>query len=251
MDGYSHLNAAFERFAEYLRDVDPDRGFDLEEFGAWLDWEHTLRLKGSDTFSEYGNEAGLQLRWAIGKVLHDATPRALPNLYLDFAGRLTATDVVLTLNYDLLLERALEAVRLPFRRFPLRFSEIHRYSARVETDVRELVLMKLHGSVDWTYAVPDSGGRALSAAAGGLRPLVEGPRPKGDLLSCIAVIPPTDLDAYYASSQSWHRQPTLLMPPSTAKPMAGSPLVPPMGRRGLVRVHAGRVQRNRLLPARR
>lgn len=227
-DGYSHLNRAFDNYQTYLSEIDPDRAFDLEEFGAWLDWEHTLRLRGSDTFSDYGNQAGLQLRWAIGKVLYEATPRPLPDLYLEFARRLTTTDVVLTLNYDLLLEQALDAVGLPFRRFPMRFSEIHEHYATGDPDdPDELLLIKLHGSLDWTYASEDAWA-GLGGASDWLETvsLVDGPRPEDDPLERVAVIPPDQLALYYANKTAWYRHPTLLMPPSTAKPLAGSPLVP-------------------------
>ena len=96
VDGYNHLDHAIGRYKDYLRDIDPSRAFDLEEFGAWLDWEFVLRLRGSDTFSEHGNQAALQLRWGIGKVLHELTPTDIPPLYLDFAGRLTTSDHVMT-----------------------------------------------------------------------------------------------------------------------------------------------------------
>src|SRR5437763_693956 len=42
---HSHLERALEQYEQYVADVDPGRPFDLEEFGAWLDWEHVLRLK--------------------------------------------------------------------------------------------------------------------------------------------------------------------------------------------------------------
>ena len=226
--GFSHLNAALDRYETFLKETNPGRRFDLEEFGAWLDWEHILRLKGSDTFSDYGNEAGLQLRWAIGKVLYDRTPLEVPELYLEFASRLTTTDVVLTLNYDLLLERALDAVRLPFRRFPDRLSEIQdTYVSGDSHRSQELLLMKLHGSIDWTYAKKDVWG-GLGGASGWLdaAPLTEGPRPSDDPLLQIAVIPNDRLMSYYNDRRSWYRHPALLLPPSTAKPLAGSPLVP-------------------------
>src|SRR5207245_1101317 len=76
------------------------------------------------TFSDQANEDGLQLRWAIGKVLHDAMPEQVPDFYIEFARRLNTSDRVLTLNYDILLERALHEVGLPFRRFPTRYSEV-------------------------------------------------------------------------------------------------------------------------------
>jgi hypothetical protein len=219
-DGYSHIENAIEQYGAYVDDVDPGRPFDLEEFAAWLDWEHVLRLKGTDTFSEYGNEAGLQLRWAIGKVLDDATPAVIPPVYLDFARELTTSDRVLTLNYDLLLERALEAVGLPYRRFPTRYSEVYESHAVGDTDQpEELVISKLHGSIDWTYVT----GRDAHV---GLHPLVEGPRFPDDPLMRVAVIARDGLSDYYASPGNWWRHPLLLMPPSRAKPLAASELVP-------------------------
>lgn len=222
--GYSHLNDAFERYESFLNDTNPAMEFDLEAFGAWLDWEHTLRLKGSDTFSEYGNQAGLQLRWAIGKVLYDLCPCSenVPPVYLDFAKRLTTADRILTLNYDVLLERALDTVGLPYRRYPGRFSEVYNTHAVWDPDQpSELIISKLHGSIDWAY-YPES---EIDAAVR-LQPLVEGPRPATDGLQKVAVIPQSHLADYYANKNAWWRSPTLLMAPSTAKPLGMSPLIP-------------------------
>ena len=221
-NSYSHLESAFERYEAYLDDVNPGSEFDLESFGAWLDWEHTLRLKGSDTFSEHGNEAGLQLRWAIGKVLNDATPKATPQLYLDFASQLTTSDRVLTLNYDRLLEQALDDVGLPYRRFPDRYSEIYDTHAVVADGPDELIMCKLHGSIDWIYTADLEQLRPDLQ----IRPLTEGPRPANDPLTQIAVVAAHDLGAYYGAPHTWSRLPLVLMPPSTAKPLASSALVP-------------------------
>src|SRR5262249_50271589 len=159
--------------------------------------------------SEQGNEAGLQLRWAIGRVLHTATPADVPQVYLDFAGQLTKTDRVLTLNYDLLLERALDAVAVPYRRFPTRFSEGYDTHAVVDPDQPdEVVINKLHGSIDWTVFT----GREDDLDAT-LRPVVEGPRPDNDALQRIAVIPPDRLDKYYSARRGWWAHPLLLFPP--------------------------------------
>jgi hypothetical protein len=221
-DGGSFLERAVESYRAYLADVYPDRSFDLEEFGAWLDWEHILRLRGSDTFGTHGNEAGLQYRWAIGKVLYDLTPATVPDVYLDFASKLTVSDRILTLNYDLLIERSLEAVGLPYRRFPFRLSEVYEDTADVDIDhPRELVLSKLHGSLDWTYR-DDSDTRNPIVT----NPLTEGPRFSSDPLLNVEVIDATHLAAYYADSRNWLRHPSILMPPSTAKPLASSELVP-------------------------
>jgi hypothetical protein len=219
--GRSHLERDLERYENYLADTDPGRAFDLEEFGAWLDWEHTLRLRGSDTWSEEGNESTLQLRWAIGHVLHHAAPTRLPEVYLEFARRLTTSDVVLTLNYDLLLERALGEVGLPYRRFPARYAEVYETYSVVDLDhPPELLLSKLHGSLDWVHLPLQPKVRLRTS------PLVEGPRPEADPLSNIGTIAIGDLDAYYDDSSAWWRSSPVLMAPSTAKPLARSSLVP-------------------------
>ncbi|MGZ6609194.1 MAG: hypothetical protein ACXVFI_19255 [Solirubrobacteraceae bacterium] len=218
--GFSHLEHALERYDAYVADVEPGRQFDLEEFGAWLDWEHTLRMKGSDTFSDHGNQAGLQLRWAIAKVLHDAMPRSLPDVYLDFARQLTTTDRVLSLNYDLIVERSCEEVGLPYRRFPSRYSEVHEWYAVGDPDEPdELVIGKLHGSIDWLYRA----GRDRQIET---LPLVDGPRVQDDPLLNVEVIGSNELESYYSTPSNWFKDPPVLMPPSRAKPLAASELVP-------------------------
>lgn len=221
-DEFSHLEDAISRYKRYLLETNPEQQFDMEQFGAWLDWDHTLELQGADTFSEFGNEAGLQLRWAIGKVLHEHTPELLPSVYLDFARQLNPTDEILTLNYDLVLEMALEKVGIPFRRFPFRFSETQDSHQTIDPDQpRELVIRKLHGSIDWTYLWGDSIKYPTRWPS-----LVEGPRPNEDPLLQIGVIPKSDLGEYYSKSRNWYSSPPLLFPPSAAKPLARSPLIP-------------------------
>jgi hypothetical protein len=223
---FNHLARAVDRYCAFLESTAPEQNFDLEQFGAWLDWEHTLRMQGSDTFSEHGSQAGLQLRWGIGKALHDRMPQSLPDLYVQFAERLTTSDVVLTLNHDLLLERALTEVGLPFRRFRSRYSEISDSHAEIDDNAPdEMLLLKLHGSIDWTHKeeTAEAGSKGWRPSTS---PLAEGPRPETDPLRDIAVIPADDLDRYYTERSSWYWHPTFLLPPSTAKPLARSPLVP-------------------------
>lgn len=51
---------------------------DLEMLMSYLDIEHYLELRGSDTWSREGNESQLMIRKAIGKVIHDARPTSSP-----------------------------------------------------------------------------------------------------------------------------------------------------------------------------
>lgn len=59
-----------------------------------------------------------------------------------------------------------------------------------------------------------------------VRPLTEGPRPPDDPLLRIQVIVRENLAEYYTVPANWWRRPPLLMPPSQAKPLAASELVP-------------------------
>jgi hypothetical protein len=124
---------------------------DFEDFMAFLDIEHYLGLRGKDTWSPDGNEGQVVVKTLIGEILTELTPPRdkIPELYLRFAKLLQPTDYVLTFNYDVLLERALETVGLPFRLYPSRFEQVRGDYASVNTTREELVVLKLHGSVDW------------------------------------------------------------------------------------------------------
>ena len=140
------------RYVEYLSacegtDVTPD-SVDYESFLGFLDTEHFLGLKGSDTWSEEGNESQLMVRRAIAEILHQRTPSKPPELYRAFARKLNTSDWVYTFNYDTLLESALEAEGIPYRLFPHRHSEVGAFNT-VDSSREEVVVLKLHGSIDW------------------------------------------------------------------------------------------------------
>src|SRR5207237_10211631 len=100
---------------------------DLELLMSYLDIEHYLGLRGSDTWSLEGNESQLMIRSAIGDVIHHMTPppNRLPDIYYRFAECLSPHDYVLSLNYDLVLESALRHVGKPFRRYPDRYKSVN------------------------------------------------------------------------------------------------------------------------------
>jgi len=125
---------------------------DFEEFLSYLDIEHYLWLRGSDTWSDEGNPSQLLIKQLIGQIIHERTPHitsALPDAYLRFAEELGTTDKVITFNYDILLERCLEHIGKPYRLFPHRFSKIGLGMNTVDTSKDEVVILKMHGSVDW------------------------------------------------------------------------------------------------------
>ena len=144
-----------QMYIEFRKDCDglsltPDE-VDFENFLAFLDIEHHLGLRGSDTWSADGNEAQVVVKMLIAQILTERMPpkERIPNLYLRFAEALRPGDYVLTFNYDVVLERALEVVGKPFRLFPQRFKKVHSGYAEGDTAMEEVVVLKLHGSIDW------------------------------------------------------------------------------------------------------
>ena len=123
----------------------PGQTIDLERVLDYSHRKHYLRLLGSDEYFEYGSRSIVATRHAIQRILIRATPNDTPSLYRDFALRLCPHDVVLTFNYDTLLEQALDDVGRPYTLTPEWW---------LETDTGEwqpkfVNLLKLHGSVDW------------------------------------------------------------------------------------------------------
>jgi SIR2-like domain len=114
--------------------------------------EHYLGLRGSDTWIEDDNENQIITKLLIGQILTERTPNIdnIPSSYIDCAKRLQAYDTLITFNYDILLERALEATSVPYRLFPDRFESVSQFSATVDArEETEVVVLKMHGSVDW------------------------------------------------------------------------------------------------------
>lgn len=124
---------------------------DFEDFLGFLDVEYHLGLRGSDTWSVDGNEGQVVVKTLIGEILSERMPAKLPDAYFRFAESLQPGDYVLTFNYDVLLERALKQVGKPFRLFPQRYKELlPNGGAMVDwEDDDEVVVLKLHGSIDW------------------------------------------------------------------------------------------------------
>lgn len=125
--------------------LDPE-DVDYEEFLAFLDIEHSLGLAGPNTWSSHGNKTQVLIKTRLAELLVQRTPAPadLPSIYHDFAKDLGEGDVVLSFNYDTVLERALDHVGKPYRLW------LHRDDPRelYERD-NEVVVLKLHGSVDW------------------------------------------------------------------------------------------------------
>jgi hypothetical protein len=234
--------AAFRAYKVRCEGVDLKRDdVDLEEFVGFLDVEHSLRLSGSDTLTQDGNGSQLAIRRLIGAVLHSRTPSTMakvPAIYHEFISRLDVSDTVITFNYDILLERLLAHAGKPYRLFPNRYSKVFATHCEVDNSRDDLLLLKLHGSLDWFYrrqfdlgceAIRATGQNAepRSAVFGknaryAVQPLVEGPRPVDEELSRIFRL--KDPDAFYRHFGATWEAPYLLAP-SAAKALYVSPLL--------------------------
>jgi hypothetical protein len=219
---------AFRRETEGIR-LTPET-VDFEDFIRFLDVEHYLGLRGSDTWSEDGNEGTIVTKFLIGKILarQVSALTAVPDLYLEFARRLEPDDIVITFNYDTLLERALDSVGKSYRLFSSRYKSVHELGGIVDDSRDEVIVLKVHGSIDWfdrsdferritwhtTHKAPPPEDIIFShEAALGLERLVDGPRFSTDPLR--NVYRAKNLKAAYAKNLLFLATPRLLAPSAT------------------------------------
>lgn len=202
---------------------------DFEDFLAFLDIEHHLGLAGSDTWSQDGNESQVLVKGLIGQILVERTPPsdALPQLYYDFAEQLQPSDYVITFNYDTVLERSLDHLRRQYRLFPSRYSNIRNGIGFEDSSSKEVVILKLHGSVDWfdrtTYSelensfgdfnLKESPRHTIFGpnASVGIKPLLEGPQFSDDPLRSVYRVV-DGLENFYKSPPFFRATPFLLSP---------------------------------------
>jgi hypothetical protein len=200
---------------------------DLEEFMAFLDVEFHLGLRGKETWSSDGNESQVVVKTLIGEILAERMPNDIPEHYLAFARLLKPDDYVLTFNYDVLLERALECAGVPYRLYPDRLRANPSGKLMLVDDSRkEIIVLKLHGSIDWfdraDYARCEAsrikqgfepGGRNLvfkDPARFGAIPLLEGPRYPDDPLREMYRV--REIEQLYRSNPLFLATPSLLNP---------------------------------------
>lgn len=97
----NHLERDLKSFIAFLkrcegRNETPET-VDYEEFLGFLDVEHFLKLRGSDTWSSDGNESQLMIKTGIARILYERTPSNPPPEYRYFARNLNPGDIIFTL----------------------------------------------------------------------------------------------------------------------------------------------------------
>ena len=125
----------------------PSDCVNLERVLAYSHRKHHLRLLGSDKLPDHASISISDVQMEIQRILIELSPvgNDIPVLYRRFAELLTPHDVVLTFNYDTLLEDTLGAIGKTYSLVPKWLLE------NVSDDHRPdcVELLKLHGSIDW------------------------------------------------------------------------------------------------------
>jgi len=132
------------------RELYPGNPVALEAVLAYSHRKHFLRLIGSDEYFSHGSRSIVAARQAIQEILIASTPVVPPSLYTEFAKHLTAYDVVLTFNYDTLLEDTLDKISKPYSLTPEWWLAEDPEKTKPEEFSESYVdIIKLHGSIDW------------------------------------------------------------------------------------------------------
>lgn len=239
--GDNHLENDLEWYLEYRLRCDgipEEHPVDYEKFMSHLDLEHYLGLRGSDTWSAEGNESQLIIRNGIREVIYSKTPKSPTAECIEFCQRLLPMDVVLTFNYDTLVEDTLDYLGKPYRLFPSRLKSTNLMSSVIDSEAEEgeIVISKLHGSIDWYDKMPYLRERDLanqseypweprhpifkegSSVEHG--PLIDGLAEENDPLQHVYRV--KDL-SQISDSQFWQCTP-LILSPSSSKILYANPL---------------------------
>jgi len=142
-------DGAFEQEINEWMKLYPGKTLNLESVLAYSHRKHFLRLIGSDEYFEHGSRSIVAARQAIQLILTERLPSRTPLLFREFASQLTPYDVVLTFNYDTLIEQSLEEIRKPYSLTPEWWLDSNSGDSENQIKQRFVDIIKLHGSIDW------------------------------------------------------------------------------------------------------
>jgi len=140
----------FERVDNYVRECigqydDKEVDYSKVDFShicTFLEYIELREYGGGERFSNIGSREKVALRYFLAKTIVENTPLAddIPQLYLDFADQLHEHDIIITFNWDLLLEITL-----------LKIGKSYTYNWDNDGSIK---ISKLHGSVNWRIGKP-------------------------------------------------------------------------------------------------
>lgn len=147
----------YSRVENYAKECAESTGNDLDlseisfsELCTFLEFIELREYGGGERWCENGSREKLALRFYLAKTIAERTPStsSVPQLYIDFAAQLHERDIVISLNWDGLLEVALDAIG---KTYTYNFS-----------DEKAIKLCKLHGSVNWRLGEPNQWGAPVN-----------------------------------------------------------------------------------------
>lgn len=131
----------FDRIGWWASDADVDLtdqpdAADLARLCTQLDFMELREHWGGERWSVEGSRERLALKFFLAKAIAISTPPAsqLPSYYVAFAKGLLSNDVIVSFNWDTLVENLLDYAGVP-------------YSYTWEQG--KVLILKLHGSVNW------------------------------------------------------------------------------------------------------
>jgi len=148
----------FQRVDNYARECTQYYGEDELDYSK-VDFSHLctfleyIELKeygGGERWSDEGSKEKLALRFYLAKTIVEYTPHIndIPQIYIDFANQIQERDVIISFNWDCLLELALTKVGKT-------------YSYNWENN-QSVNIRKMHGSVNWCLNEPSHFGQSIN-----------------------------------------------------------------------------------------
>jgi hypothetical protein len=148
---YSGLKDDIDAFLDYSRATKgvqiSEEQINFEEFMSYIDIDRHLALRGGDTSSSQEI-----LKNLLAYVLYDHEIKITDQQFLlfeNFADRLGTHDIVLTFNYDTILEKTLDRKNIPYRLYDDRYRFDKKTNTLVLDWKAEIVILKMHGSINW------------------------------------------------------------------------------------------------------
>ncbi len=152
MDKFKKESDVSERIDHYVRiyknlkdgeEIDYLK-IDFSELCDFLEFIELREYGAGERYKDYGSREKISLRYYLAKTIAENTPLndKIPELYIKFAKQLHDKDIVLSFNWDLLLEAAL-----------IKIGKKYTYNFAEEGCIN---LAKLHGSINWRIERPYS-----------------------------------------------------------------------------------------------
>ncbi len=119
-------------------------GVSFSDLCTFLEYIELREYGGGERWTNAGSREKLALRFYLAKTIVEHTPseRDLPDLYVEFASQLHERDIIISFNWDSLLEVALQKLGKPYT-----------YNFGEENAIK---LCKLHGSINWRLDKPNN-----------------------------------------------------------------------------------------------